>query len=331
MNTQDLSPQVFYEFKSKLENEGYFKRAYLYYFLLIISTVSCFIFSIAILFLYSDSLLIQMVNAIFFGVILTQIGIIGHDFSHNQVFKSPLKNKAGGIIAWSLFAGMSESKWYLNHNEHHKEVNHSEHDPDLQMPFIFDDEQIVYKKNSYRFLRKYQHLLFFLILPLVYPIYIIRSLGHDIKYITPLSVVELVLMAVHYILFFWLLFSNLPILTAIVFIFLFSFVVGAYMGLIFAPNHKGMPMVAQDQKVEWWHQIVCTRNLYPNRFIFHAMGGLNYQIEHHLFTSMPRINYPKVAPLIKEFCSEHDLAYYETSWTDSMKEIYTSLKQHRNI
>jgi fatty acid desaturase len=99
------------------------------------------------------------------------------------------------------------------------------------------------------------------------------------------------------------------------------------MSLVFAPNHKGMEVLSKDEEVKWYHQITLTRNLFPNKFLFHAMGGLEYQIEHHLFTNMPRINYPKIAPFVKKFCKDNGLEYYETTWFESMKEIYVSLKK----
>lgn len=314
------------ELRATLAQKGYYKRRYGYYFLLSACLVVGFaisIYTIAI----TDSLWIQCLNAAFFGFIVIQAGMLGHDLSHGQVFSNIRLNRTLAMLLWGFVAGLSESKWYLNHSQHHNEVNHSEHDPDLQMPFIFQDEQVEFKNNRYQSLRRYQHILFFVVLPLAYPIYIMRSIVHDISDLNRTSIIELTLMALHYLVFLGLIFYNLPLLTGLVFVFIFAAVSGTYMGLVFAPNHKGMPMVDESASVEWWHQIVCTRNLYPNVFTFHLMGGLNYQIEHHLFPHMPRINYQSVAPMVKEFCKQYELEYYESSWTGSMREIYISLKK----
>jgi fatty acid desaturase len=51
-----------------------------------------------------------------------------------------------------------------------------------------------------------------------------------------------------------------------------------------------------------------------------ALGGLNYQIEHHLFPSMPRPTLRLAQPLIRRFCEEHGVAYTETGLIDSYRQ-----------
>ena len=64
---------------------------------------------------------------------------------------------------------------------------------------------------------------------------------------------------------------------------------GVYMGMSFAPNHKGMPLVPKDVKLDFLRrQVLMSRNIRGSRVLDIVMGGLNYQIEHHLFPSMPR-------------------------------------------
>jgi fatty acid desaturase len=133
-------------------------------------------------------------------------------------------------------------------------------------------------------------------------------------------------MLLRYAVGFYLVFNFLPLNIALVFCFVYAYSTGYYMGLVFAPNHKGMYIVPENEEVKWYHQIVCTRNLFSTPFTFHFMGGLDFQIEHHLFPNMPRINYPQAAPYVKEFCKKNNLEYYETSWWQSMKEIFTALK-----
>ncbi|MDC1205418.1 acyl-CoA desaturase [Candidatus Pacebacteria bacterium] len=322
----EISHGVYVELEQQLIDMGYFKRSYGYYALLAVSIVCGAILSIYILFA-TDNLLIQLCNAIFLAFVMLQGGVLAHDFSHSQVFENKNINRTCAIFAFNLVLGLSEGNWNHTHNAHHKYVNRSEYDPDLAMPFIFGEEQVEFKKHMYASLRPYQHFLFFIVLPFVYPIYIIRSLEHVLSDIHWLALLELSLMVIHYVVFFGLIFFALPLMSAFIFSTVWSLIAGMYMALVFAPNHKGMPMVAENQEVEWWHQIVCTRNLYPYTILFHMMGGLNYQIEHHLFPTMPRSNYPKVSPIVKKFCNRHNLTYHETTWTRSMKDIYSSLKE----
>ena len=56
-----------------------------------------------------------------------------------------------------------------------------------------------------------------------------------------------------------------------------------------------------------------SRNIRGNRFIDTAMGGLNYQVEHHLFPSMPRPHLRRAAPIIQAYCRDHDVPYTQTT------------------
>jgi fatty acid desaturase len=89
---------------------------------------------------------------------------------------------------------------------------------------------------------------------------------------------------------------------------------GVYMGCSFAPNHKGMPIVPRDAKLDFLRrQVLMSRNIAGPGFVSFAMGGLNYQIEHHLFPSMPRSNLRRARDIIKPFCRDRDVRYTETS------------------
>ena len=75
---------------------------------------------------------------------------------------------------------------------------------------------------------------------------------------------------------------------------------GFYMGMSFAPNHKGMPLVPKDVKLDFLRrQVLMSRNIRGSRVARLVMGGLNYQIEHHLFPSMPRPHLRRAAPMIR--------------------------------
>ena len=80
-------------------------------------------------------------------------------------------------------------------------------------------------------------------------------------------------------------------LKAVVFIVVQQALFGLYLGCSFAPNHKGMPMLAADDQSDFLRrQVLTSRNVRGSWLVDFALGGLNYQIEHHLFPSMPRPN-----------------------------------------
>jgi linoleoyl-CoA desaturase len=63
----------------------------------------------------------------------------------------------------------------------------------------------------------------------------------------------------------------------------------------------------------WYiHQLQTTSNFaVGNRFVTQAIGGLNYQIEHHLFPSMCHVHYPEIAPIVQKTCEEFGLPYHQ--------------------
>ena len=60
-------------------------------------------------------------------------------------------------------------------------------------------------------------------------------------------------------------------------------------------------------------QVLMSRNIRGGRFIDFAMGGLNYQIEHHLFPSMPRPNLKRAQAMVRAHCAEQGVTYTETT------------------
>src|SRR5206468_6794582 len=68
-------------------------------------------------------------------------------------------------------------------------------------------------------------------------------------------------------------------------------------------------------------QVVTARNISGGRFTTFVLGGLNYQIEHHLFPSMPRPNLRRVQGLVRDFCASTDLGYREESFVESFRQI----------
>jgi fatty acid desaturase len=93
---------------------------------------------------------------------------------------------------------------------------------------------------------------------------------------------------------------------------------GVYMGMSFAPNHKGMPLVPKEMKLDFLRrQVTMSRNISGGRLLDVAMGGLNYQIEHHLFPSMPRPHLRAASPLIADYCAAHDVPYTRTGLLES--------------
>jgi fatty acid desaturase len=98
------------------------------------------------------------------------------------------------------------------------------------------------------------------------------------------------------------------------------------MGLSFAPNHKGMPMERPGDNWDYLRrQVLTSRNITGGPVIDRALGGLNYQIEHHLFPSMPSASLRHAQPLVRAFCAERGVPYVETTVIQSYRQALRHL------
>jgi fatty acid desaturase len=100
------------------------------------------------------------------------------------------------------------------------------------------------------------------------------------------------------------------------------------MGCSFAPNHKGMPIIGAEQKLDYLRrQVVTSRNVRGGWFVDQLLGGLNYQVEHHLFPSMPRTHLRKAQRLVQSYCAQHRIPYTETglfaSYACALRYLHT--------
>ncbi len=312
---------------ARVRAAGLYERTYGSY---IAHTVAVFLGIIAVWYgmrVMPDSFLATLLLGICAGFVLVQAGMVGHDLSHLQVFASRRVNRVCSLIMWTFVCGLSERGWYDKHNAHHKHVNHVGQDPDLEIPFVFSTVQIDHKPQWVRrFVLPHQSWLFFVMLPLVYPNFVIWSILNVFTQRDRRALLEGILIALHFILFFGVPFFYFSPLLALVFIVTTLSVVGMYMGMVFAPNHKGEEVIERTETT-WKDQILLTRNIRSNPFTFFVFGGLDLQVEHHLFPNMSRYNYPRAQVIVKQFCREAGIEYYETSWWGSMCEIYTALKR----
>jgi fatty acid desaturase len=117
-------------------------------------------------------------------------------------------------------------------------------------------------------------------------------------------------------------------LKAVLFVLLQQALFGLYLGLSFAPNHKGMPIFNAEDNVDYLRrQVLTSRNVRGGWLVDFVLGGLNYQIEHHLFPNMPRPNLRRAQGLIREYCQRHRVAYHETtlwrSYAQALHHLHT--------
>jgi len=268
-----------------------------------------------------------LVGAIFLGIVSVQLAYIVHDAGHRQGFQRRWQNTLVGILCGDVLSGGSYTWWVKKHNEHHAHPNHLDMDPDIDLPFFaFTPEQAREKRGVYRFVAKHQVIFSVPLLTLVSYGQRIASIQSLRKERSPWRRWEVVAMLANLALYVGVPLILLGPWKTLLFVVVHQAVSGIYLGLVFAPNHKGMEIVDNESMLDPVRaQVLTARNVKGHPITDWFYGGLNYQIEHHLFPSMARTQLGKAQPIVRAFCEERGIAYYETSVVRSYVEILSSL------
>jgi fatty acid desaturase len=309
------------ELRRRLNEAGCFRRnpvptmiGFTVYLLMWIAGMSVF-------FLTENAVFI-LLNAVLLTFVYGRFGLLAHDFGHQQVFARQKWNNFFGHIS-AMVVGLNFSWWNDKHNAHHAHTNFEDGDPDIDLPILaYSERQAREKRGIARFIVKRQAWFFFPIQLLACVSLRISSLRFTLRERGrkdfPLNMFLLLL---HTAVYLGIIFGTQRWWLAILFIIFHQKLWSAYITSIFAPNHKGMP-VMEGQSVDFLReQILTARNIRPNFLINYYYGHLNMQIEHHLFPLMPRQNSGRARVIIKEFCREKNIEYYETSVLRSYIEI----------
>ena len=270
-----------------------------------------------------EVLWLQLLDAVFLATVFARIAFVGHDAGHRQIFRSARWNDMAGL-AIGFLLGMERTWWVEKHNRHHSNPNQIGLDPDIDIPVLaFTEEDALSKKSFFRLIVRHQAWFFYPMLTME-GMFGLRLAG--IQYLFHNKVkypgVEQVLFAAHFVVYFGLLFYLLEPWHAVLFIAVHQLLFGLHMGFVFAPNHKGMPILENDNEMDYLtKQVVTARNIKPNPVVDFMYGGLNYQIEHHLFPNMSRNKLRQAREVVRSFCLARSSPYHETSVLGSQREI----------
>jgi fatty acid desaturase len=273
---------------------------------------------------------LQLANAVYLAFVFVQISFLAHDFGHRQFsFSTPWKNDWATLVLGNLLLGLSSQWWIDKHNQHHAHPNQLDVDPDVDIPLLaFEEEQAFEKRGLARFVVKYQAVL-------IFPLSLLQSLSMLQSSATFLAserarrpLTDNSLIVAHFAVYFGLLFFFLDPLQAVLFVAVHRGLFGLFMVSIFAPNHKAMPLLERDSEAEFLRrQVLTSRNVVAHPITDFWYGGLNYQIEHHLFPRLPRNKLKEAQPIVKGFCRQLDISYHETTVLQSYREILGNLHE----
>jgi fatty acid desaturase len=271
----------------------------------------------------------QLLTAAYLAVVFTQVAFVGHDAGHRQIFRSRRANELVGLVHANPLVGISFGWWVGKHDRHHSNPNHEDLDPDIGIAALaFTADQAMSKHGLVRLIARYQAYLFLPLLLLEAAHLHLASAKAILRGRGRANAVEALLLLVHVAGYATALLLVLSPLQAAAFALVQQGLFGLYLGCAFAPNHKGMPTLTEADELDFLRrQVLTSRNVAGSRLVDFLLGGLNYQIEHHLFPNMPRPNLRRAQPLVRGFCTQHNIPYTEAtmfgSYAEALRHLHT--------
>lgn len=265
----------------------------------------------------------QALVAVYLAAVTVQLAFLVHDAGHRQAFSRPWRNALAGILVGDLLIGVSYGWWLRKHDAHHANPNHLDLDPDIDLPLIaFSPEQVAAKRGVARLITAHQAWCAAPLLTLVAYGQHFSSAQFLLTARSRYRSWEGLALLAHFALYVGLPLATLGPWATVLFVAVHQACTGLYLGLVFAPNHKGMALADAATPLDPLRaQVLTARNVRGGPLVDWWYGGLNYQIEHHLFPALPRNRLRAARPIVRAFCAERGIAYHETSILGSYREI----------
>lgn len=320
--------QPYAELKRRVQAAGLLGKRPGYYILMLVTNTLAFGISLWLLALVHN-LWATVAVAALLGFVSGQLGFQLHDSGHRQMFSSRRLNTVIGVVTGNGLLGMSYGWWVDKHNQHHGNPNHQDLDPDIGVGVIaYSEEQALAATGVSRWVVRHQARLFFLLLfGLAWSMHV-ATVRFLIRTKDRFRWIEIGVLCLHALAYVGLLVAVVGPWRALLVIVVQKCVGGFYMAAVFAPNHKGMPQVESGQELDFLRsQVLTSRNVKSNPMTDLIYGSLNYQIEHHLFPTMPRCNIRRAHKVVREYCAELGISYHETTIYRSYHEILSFLHE----
>lgn len=345
---QKVFEAAYRQLRNRLIREGYFEASKLYYAFKFFSTVALLVASVY--FAWWNNAVGTAIGALFLALFWQQCGWLAHDFLHHQVFKTRVYGDMVGLIVGDLFQGFSVHWWKNKHNSHHAVPNllasqpgACDGDPDIDtMPFLAWTLRMAESARDSkwgRFFVNYQAIFYFPLLLLArfawahqswvyiwggWGAHSVQAAEMDKRHIQ-YPKTEKTFLVLHYAFFLYVM-SQMSLGLAVTYFVSAQLMCGLFLALVFGLGHNAMAAYHAEERPDFWKlQVSTTRNVKSTIFVDWFFGGLQYQVDHHLFPSLPRHNFGKVHKLVEEFCKEHGVTYHETNIWDGTVEVLKHL------
>jgi fatty acid desaturase len=314
-------PDVFDELKKEVRDAGLLERVPIRGTIEMVAIVVSLGVAFATMKMWNPVLL-----GLFLTLIFTRAVFVSHDILHLQYFKDKKLSFKLSYLYSAIILSNSSSWWDYKHNvNHHTWCNVVEKDEDIR---ALDGAFTPNHKGNNPFIKKYKHIIFWGAMFFMYPAFIAQSYSFVIK---RKLYGELFLMLLHWPIIWGTIFYTLPFSDALTVFVTLYLTLSAWLAFGFITNHLGCDVfdLEEGRELSWMEmQMRGSRSLKGGAFVHWFYGGLNTQIEHHLFPKAPRFNLLKIQELTRNFAKRHQIHYFETTPIEAYIQINQALKAY---
>jgi fatty acid desaturase len=264
------------------------------------------------------------------SVLLAQFAFMGHDAGHGAISQKSSVNRLLGQLSMTLVTGLAFDEWIDRHRAHHRFCQVEEQDPDMAVAHVISltSASLQQKTGFAKFMSRYQHVY---IWPLSF------FFGHSQRHLSQWGVLsdlrryplDALVLILHGLLWFGLpcLVFNVSFGTALLSYVIPLIILGPHLAAIFWVNHIGMPLIEKTDDFSFFeHQYVTSRSISSSAFWNWFFGGLNFQIEHHLFPQVPSHRLGAVQCIVRKQFEARRIPYSEVTWPQAIRSIAVHLR-----
>ena len=316
----------FIQFRKDLFDEGYFEPSISHTTYRIFEIIS--LFTLAYYLMLQNKFMFIFTGLLLHGIAQGRCGWLMHEAGHYSLTGQIKIDKLIQEIFYGIGCGMSASWWRSQHNKHHATPQKLNYDVDLNtLPLLAFNEEVLKQNNKKHsnFWIKYQAYLFFPFTSFVvglgwttflHPRHILRKRIYSEMFFT----------AVRYFSFVSILIPKYTFVQ-IFLMYMFTFITACnYIFINFSVSHSHLPITKQSDYMNWVvYSSMYTTNIQSNVFCDWWMSFLNFQIEHHLFPSMPQFRHKLISHRVKQFFEKHNLIYDVRPYWTAIYDTFTNL------
>jgi len=326
--------------RSKAEAEGLFDASLVYYGRKFAEVLAISAAAWYILYTGRGSWPSVFGFALLTGLFWQQCGWLSHDVLHHQLFTDRRLNNLAGYVLGNAFQGLSVAWWKYKHSMHHTVPNVHDADPDIDtLPFLAWSEMALEMFNDVneeqlgQFMVSHQPILYFPLLSVARMSWVLQSVlwqtsSSSQKLYPTERKYESAALAIHWSVYLLGTMYCAGISRGLLALYLAQGFGGIMLAAVFSVNHNGMPVLSKTESTEtnfYELAVITGRNVIPSPVASWFTGGLNYQIEHHIFPSLPRHNFHLVTDRVEKLCTKHNIPYHETTLVGGLQEVIARL------